>query len=163
MKQLLNYIIICYLGICFSFAQNYVDNKIILEQEKLMHIDLLNHDGIKKSSQNMVFINQEGSNNFSEVKIKAQKSDVKVFQYGDGNYTLIDVHAKNIKEKVVQIGTDNSFIDINHLNHDNHNVDIYQNGSKQKIIMNGVNTITKGLKIKLVGDRKMMFINNYKN
>ena len=93
-----NYVIICCLGVCFGFAQNYVDNKIILEQERLMYIDLLNADVFKQASQNVVFINQAGSNNFSEVKVRAQKSDVKVLQFGDYNHVLIDVYAKNIKE-----------------------------------------------------------------
>jgi len=108
-----------------------------------------------------VYVRQQGINNLSEIKIKASKAIVKVRQNGNDNTALINVHAKVINEKVVQIGNGNLFKDYNHLNKPFHSVNVYQQGDNQKILVNGINSISKELIIKQFGNDKIMYVNNF--
>jgi len=144
-----------------GYAQNYNDSKTNLEQESL-HLDFVNTDlKATNSLSNIVYVSQQGTNNLSEIKTKAIKSNVKIVQKGDDNIALIDVRAKVIKEKVVQIGNGNFFKDYNHLNKPFHKVNVHQHGNKQKLLVNGTNSISKELIIKQFGNDKIMYVNNF--
>jgi len=146
----------------FGYAQNYNDSKTNLEQKRNLYLDFGNTDlkGTNNLS-NIIYVSQQGTNNLSEIKTKALKSNVKVIQKGDDNTALIDVRAKVIKEKVVQIGNENFFKDYNHLNKPFHHVNVHQHGNNQKILVNGVNSISKELIIKQFGNDKIMYVNNF--
>jgi len=154
--------IICCLSMLFGYAQNYNDSKTNLEQKRNLYLDFGNTDlkGTNNLS-NIIYVSQQGTNNLSEIKTKALKSNVKVIQKGDDNTALIDVRAKVIKEKVVQIGNGNFFKDYNHLNKPFHHVNVHQHGNNQKILVNGVNSISKELIIKQFGNDKIMYVNNF--
>lgn len=155
-------IIVCCLSMLLGYAQNYNDSKTNLEQEKNMYLNFVNTD-LKANSKlsNIVYVSQQGTNNLSEIKTKALKADVRIVQKGNDNTALIDVRAKVIKEKVVQIGNGNFFKDYNHLNKPFHNVNVHQQGNNQKILVNGVNSISKELIIKQFGNDKIMYVNNF--
>ena len=96
----------------FGYAQNYSDSKIKLEQEQNMYFDFIKTEfKTVQYTSNIVYVRQLGTNNLSEIKIKASKAIVKVKQKGNDNTVLINVHAKVINEKVVQIGNGNFFKD----------------------------------------------------
>lgn len=155
-------IIVCCLSMLLGYTQNYNDSKTNLEQEKNMYLNFMNTD-LKASSNlsNIVYVSQQGANNLSEIKTKALKSSVKVIQKGDDNTALIDVKAMVIKEKIIQIGNGNFFKDYNHLNKPFHNVSVLQHGNNQKILVNGVNSISKELIIKQFGNDKIIYVNNF--
>lgn len=157
-----NIIIACCLGVMFGYAQNYNESNVILEQERLLYTDFLKSTlNSKKDLSNVVFITQQGKNNVSNIKVKAQKSDVKVRQKGDENKVEIDVYAKYIDEDVTQIGSGNIFKDYNHFNKQLHKIKVHQEGDNQRIYVSGTNSISKELKIIQKGNDKTIFINNF--
>jgi minor curlin subunit len=160
------YILLGCFGLLFCNAQNYNNDKVTLEQEKLLFIDYTateNTENTAKTSnyKNIILVNQQGSSNFSDVKIKAKNSDVEIQQIGDKNSVTINVEAEKVQEKILQIGDGNVFRDYNHLNMDYHGVNILQEGNNQNIYMNGNNSIIQKLKITQTGNNKTIYINNY--
>ena len=146
----------------FGFAQNYNSTKTVLDQEKMMFIDSFNEKvQLKKNSNNLVFIHQQGKRNLSNIRVKAQKSEISIIQRGDDNKVRLNIHAKVVNELITQIGSGNLFQDYNRSNNNSHNVSIYQEGNKQKIYMYGSNSISKELKIIQKGNFKTIFINNF--
>ena len=146
----------------FGFSQNYDDTKVALDQEKMIFLDNFKEKvQLKKDSRNLVFINQQGRRNLSSIRIKAQRSNILVNQKGDDNKVRLNIYAKEVNEVITQIGSGNLFQDYNRSNRNSHNVNVYQQGDKQKIYMYGSNSISKELKIIQKGDYKTIFINNF--
>lgn len=160
---MINYIciLICCVAGGFSFAQNYSNDKVTVEQDKLLFIDYTAINN-KELQDNLVYINQQGNYNQSKVVIKANESTIEVQQIGNKNSVDIDVVAQKIEEQIIQIGDDNIYKDYNHLNKKYHGVDVFQKGDNQSIYLNGNNSISQKIKIKLIGNDKTIYINNYK-
>ncbi|MGB1269315.1 MAG: hypothetical protein ACPG45_06225 [Flavobacteriaceae bacterium] len=146
-----------------TYSQNYnnVKNITTTEQEKLFFIDYTATKAQQTVSDNSVYILQEGADNASFVKIKAQESGIDVQQYGNDNVVDIDVKAQKVEERVIQNGDRNIFRDYDHMNKPYHGVDVYQEGENQSIYMNGNNGIIKKLQIKQIGNDKTIYINNF--
>lgn len=160
MKNLICIGLFCAIGL-FCNAQNYSNDRSSGVEEKLLFIDYT-VTNTKKTTDNLVLINQQGKYNVSKITIKADKSFVDVQQIGNKNSVDVDVVADKVEERIIQIGNNNVFEDYNHLNKKFHNVDVYQNGNNQSIYMNGNNNIIEKLKIKQIGNNKTIRINNYK-
>lgn len=157
------HIIMCWMVGAFCFAQNYNNDKVTIVQEKLLFIDYTASTSINKESPNsLIFINQQGKYNHSNVIVKSKKSNVEIQQIGNKNQVDIDVVADKVDEKIIQIGDENIFKDFNHLNKRYHGIDVFQKGDNQSIYLNGKNSISERIKIKQIGRDKTIHINNYK-
>jgi len=160
MKSLIT-IFISFSILC-SYGQNYNDTKVSLDQQKMLFIDNFNENAqLKKHSKNVVFISQQGDGNLSNIKVKAQKSNISVIQNGDDNKVRLNIQANVVNEVITQIGSGNLFQDYNRSSNNSYNASVYQEGNKQKIYMYGSNSISKNLKIIQKGDYKTIFINNF--
>lgn len=163
-------LIFCLFWVSVFFAQNYSEESKEftqnIKQEQLLYLDqiALTNKTINNKAyllHNAVYIIQEGNSNTANVSIEADKSEVSVLQNGNRNEVLLDLKADVVYENVVQIGDDLYFADINKLGNKKHQVDVYQKGRNQKIIMNGINTISEKMKIKQIGTNKTIYINSF--
>lgn len=163
MKNIILIISVLFFGV--SNSQNYLQEDIVqLSAEKLFFIEQesINLNQLNRNSLNTVYISQEGINNFSSVIIQANKSEVKIKQHGDDNIVDIDVKANEVYETVNQIGTGHQFIDHNKFGGRLHEVEVLQLGKNHKIVMQGKNNLSEGIKITQQGSNKTIYINNFK-
>lgn len=112
--------------------------------------------------ENSIFLNQIGERNLSDVLIIADKSEVSIYQNGNDNEVNLKVKAGEVTENIIQIGDNNYFVDISLLKSSTpREIDIYQKGKDQSIIMTGSNSLSDKMKIKQKGNNSMLIINNF--
>lgn len=112
--------------------------------------------------ENSIFLNQIGERNLSDVLIIADKSEVSIYQNGNDNEVNLKVKAGEVTENIIQIGDNNYFVDISLLKSSTpREIDIYQKGKDQSIIMTGSNNLSDKMKIKQKGNNSMLIINNF--
>jgi len=143
-------------------AQNYMNEKdnLVQTHEALLYMN--NSISQKKySSSNLVFIEQEGSRNKSNVHITSSDSEVVIKQLGNDNFANLSLDALFIRENIIQVGNNNTLRDYSLSTQNTHNVSVSQFGNNQKVYINGSNSLSDKIKINVTGNGKTVFVNNY--
>ena len=98
------------------------------------------------------FISKSEENNFS-----VYYSNI----YQIGNDNLVNVLMQNSAISIQQEGNQNSlFFNSGHTNGIYNSLDIYMRGNYNRIEVTGVNSISNGMSIELLGNNKTVIINN---
>ncbi|MFV0228709.1 hypothetical protein OBK05_13620 [Empedobacter falsenii] len=98
------------------------------------------------------FISKSEENNFS-----GYYSNI----YQIGNDNLVNVLMQNSAISIQQEGNQNSlFFNSGHTNGIYNSLDIYMRGNYNRIEVTGVNSISNGMSIELLGNNKTVIINN---
>lgn len=172
MKPLLLHIGIFFLCFSFvSFAQeseenngSYQSNTSILKKASIPHLanEIKSQEAflLKTKYSNGVIINQIGSYNYVNAKLKAQDINVSVVQEGSRNQLLLDKHANEISQKIVQVGKYNSITDFSLYTKYDINMEIIQKGDNQNVQNYGTNSLSKNMKVIQSGNGASVIILN---
>ncbi|MFD0964120.1 hypothetical protein [Pseudofulvibacter geojedonensis] len=162
MKRYIVLILIMFFGALT--AQNYTNTSSEREQVKSLYIlEQVNRVNTTPnySFNNNVYLRQIGNENLSSVIIESSKSNINILQKGDKNQVHLNIKATEVNENIVQLGNNNFFRDFNRRNNLKHQVDVYQKGDNQQIMMNGANSLSEKIKIRLIGNDKTIYVNSF--
>ncbi|WP_148311366.1 hypothetical protein [Nonlabens marinus] len=168
MKRIIYFFIFQLIAIT-SLAQTYVNDKPLLKTGSPTtaseQLNLISNESFYKTpsqsaavSRNLVLIDQVGVNNIGLISTTSNDSEISLFQSGTNNRAFIELNAKTIRENVVQIGNDNYFQDYSIHGAQLHTASIFQEGSYNKIISTGKNSLSERIEITQKGVGKEAYI-----
>lgn len=167
-------------GLCFCFFQSLLaqenslplikeNNQLILNpKQNIAQFNLLDQkEGIftalrpNNQVSNLVYIRQQGNENFGLVVAKSERSDISLVQNGDGNKAALFLKSETIDYKLVQQGNNNRFLHLNNKNSELIEANVMQLGNQLNIIVSGNNGISEKMKINMTGDSRSLIIRNF--
>lgn len=145
-------------------AQNYTNTLPEKDQVRSLYVleqvNRVNSTPDNSFNKN-VYLRQIGNENLSRVIIESSKNNINILQKGDNNEVHLNIKAVEVNENIIQLGNNNFFSDYNRRNNLKHQVDVYQKGDNQRILMNGANSLSEKIKIRLVGNNKIIYVNSF--
>lgn len=159
---------------CFLAAQNYVDNRPVVQAEGLTTQNAqfnfvsnnLNTTSSPSSFQNTglsnaVFIEQVGFGNVVNAQVVSDNSQIFINQDGAYNVTGLRLNAQNITQNINQIGNSNLFLDYSVHGAVNRQVGINQIGNYNTTISTGRNGLSERLQVNQQGSGSTVYVIHY--
>ena len=149
-------------GQTYMNDQNLISEKSLNTENKQLNViqnqSFYNLSRRQSMSGNAVFIDQVGSNNTGNISVASDDSEVNPLQVGFNNQTNINLRATTIRENVTQLGYNNIFNDFSLHGAQLHTADILQDGSLNKIISTGKNSLSERIQVTQRGVGREAFI-----
>ncbi len=123
---------------------------------------LKNNTPATNSVSNDVFIRQVGNNNQFTSEIRSAQSNVAAFQQGNNNEAYLSLQAVVVDEFLLQRGNNNIFYDIGSDLKLYHGGQVIQNGSNQRLLFLGNNSLSDRMKINMQGNNQTVIVRNIK-
>ena len=123
---------------------------------------LRNTTPVANSVSNEIFIRQVGNNNQFTSEIRSARSNVSAFQQGNNNEAYVNLEAVLIDEFILQRGSNNVFYDIGSGLKLYHSGQIIQNGTNQRLLFLGNNSLSDRIKVNMKGNNQTVIVRNIK-
>jgi hypothetical protein len=114
------------------------------------------------SVSNEVFIRQVGNNNQFTSEIRSARSNVIALQQGNNNEARLSLEGVIVEEFLLQRGNNNIFYDIGSELKLFHSGQVIQNGSNQRLLFLGNNSLSDRLKVNMRGNNQTVIVRNIK-
>lgn len=156
-------LVVCIL--CFCNVNSQMDPVYSSRQDLIL---LNNNVGVTNGNTyqqvqnaNIIQINQVGLGNYANLTVKSSNANLLVNQDGAKNYVDLYKNTNELLQTVNQTGTNNFISDFS-LNFENQIImDVNQNGDNLSLYNNGVNSISKNMKIIQTGNSGRVYIFNH--
>ncbi|WPY97981.1 hypothetical protein [Christiangramia sp. OXR-203] len=114
------------------------------------------------NNSSAVNIQQIGNNNSAIARSYASGIEMSLLQSGDENYIESIVNVEGYKLNASQHGDNNYFSNIPIFSEPGTQLEVIQEGNNQHVENNGANAISKNMSIRIIGDDRMLTIQNIK-
>ena len=167
MKNVIIFLLICFIGFFNSFAQEeenstYSSEIFQTEQEGLNILSNFSNqsqaDEIVYGFDNSIIIQQVGFNNNVISNTKSQSSEIELIQNGNFNDIYLSIDAPRIDATIIQNGDNNSAVDNIYYTNSNVSLHLTQNGDNLTFNRIGVNSLTSKIKFVQEGSFKTITV-----
>lgn len=109
-----------------------------------------------------VMIQQVGSLNQSFVAVSSSDAFISVNQFGNKNNVALSLKGEGINESITQIGYNNNAVDRTQSLSDRSGFQLLQQGRNLYFERQGINNISKDIKVRMRGDSRSILIRNFR-
>jgi hypothetical protein len=164
-KFLLGIILVFSSGTCFAQEEQEEFSSVFsTKQNSLFTLSkfstLENNNIASPANQNAIYIQQIGNNNQARTTINSSNSIINLNQNGSDNFIFLDKTANQINQFVAQKGSNNNVIDFNLATDNPINSNFTQTGNNLNIINIGANSLSKELTVRQSGNSGSVIILN---